>query len=135
MNLAAQTATLFLLLLANPADARTVVSLNGTWQIAEGSGFLVALSTQLDTELIREGRVRDLVRQIQNLRKEIGLEVSDRIRIEYTASDEMAAAVSAHTAYLGEETLALEINRRDSIENGKSIKLGDESIVISISKA
>jgi len=105
------------------------------WQISEGGGFLVALSTQLDTELIREGLVRDLVRQIQNLRKEVGLDVSDRIRIAYAASDEMAAAVSAHAPYLGEETLALEITRRESVENGKKIKLGDLSIVLSLSKA
>ena len=95
----------------------------------------MAISTELDTELIREGLVRDLVRHIQNLRKEIGLDVADRIRIAYFASDEMAAAVSAHYDYLAGETLALEITRSDSmIDSSHTVKLGGESIQLAITK-
>jgi isoleucyl-tRNA synthetase len=106
------------------------------WVIAEGSGFLVALNTALDEGLIREGLVRDLVRHIQNIRKEIGLDVADRIRIAYVANDELAAAVSAHSEYLAGETLALEIERR-SEQSGSAhqVKLGAESIHLMISKA
>ncbi|HKP87604.1 MAG TPA: isoleucine--tRNA ligase [Blastocatellia bacterium] len=105
------------------------------WEVAEGNGFLVAVSKVLDTELIREGLVRDLVRQVQNLRKEIGLDVADRIRIAYFASDEMAAAVFDHNDYLAGETLALEISRSDSpIDSSHAIKLGGESIQLAISK-
>lgn len=47
--------------------------------MSEGNGFFVAIDTKLDSQLIREGLVRDLIREIQNLRKEAGLEVADRI--------------------------------------------------------
>ena len=105
------------------------------WEISEGNGFLVALFTALDDGLIREGRVRDLVRHIQNLRKEIGLDVSDRIRIEYAAGDELAAAVAAHENYLAEETLALEIRRSAGPpEAAHAIEMGGESIRLGISK-
>jgi isoleucyl-tRNA synthetase len=106
------------------------------WVIAEGNGFLVALNTELDTGLIREGLVRDLVRHIQKIRKEIGLDVADRIRIAYVAGDELAAAVTAHSEYLAGETLALEIERR-SEESGTAhqVKLGAENIHLMIAKA
>jgi isoleucyl-tRNA synthetase len=106
------------------------------WVIAEGNGFLVAISTDLDAGLIREGLVRDLVRHIQNLRKEIGLDVADRIRIAYVAGDELAAAVKAHSEYLAGETLALEIERRKEPSGAAhQIKLGSENIHLVITKA
>jgi isoleucyl-tRNA synthetase len=106
------------------------------WEISEGNGFLVAINTELDSHLIREGRVRDLVRHIQNLRKEIGLDVADRIRIAYYASDELAAAISAHSDYLAGETLALAITRKEEPPAAaREIKLGSESLQVSIEKA
>lgn len=106
------------------------------WEIAEGNGFIVAISTQLDAGLIREGLVRDLVRHIQNLRKEKGLDVADRIRIAFAAGEELAAAVAAHSDYLAGETLALEINRQQGpIQGASTVKLGRESIEIAIQKA
>jgi isoleucyl-tRNA synthetase len=105
------------------------------WEISEGDGFLVAICTQLDDNLIREGLIRDLVRHIQNLRKEIGLDVADRIRIAYFASDEVAAAMTAYNDYLAGETLALEIGRSISpLGSSHSVKLGGESIELIINK-
>ncbi|HKV38072.1 MAG TPA: class I tRNA ligase family protein, partial [Blastocatellia bacterium] len=106
------------------------------WEVSEGDGFLVAICTRLDTGLIQEGQVRDLVRHVQSLRKEIGLEVTDRIRIAYRANDKLAAAVSENGDYLAGETLAVEIKRADSpLDSPHTVKLGDESIEISIVKA
>jgi isoleucyl-tRNA synthetase len=106
------------------------------WEISEGQGFLVAIHTELSTELIREGLVRDLVRHIQNLRKEIGLEVTDRIRVAYSAGDHMAAAVASHGEYLAGETLAVEIRRESGpLAGAHEIKLGQDTIQISLAKA
>jgi isoleucyl-tRNA synthetase len=106
------------------------------WVIAEGNGFLVALNTELDAGLIREGLVRDLVRHIQNIRKEIGLDVADRIRISYVAGDELAAAVAAHSEYLAGETLALEITRKsDQSGPAHQVKIGAEIMNLMITKA
>jgi isoleucyl-tRNA synthetase len=106
------------------------------WVLSEGNGFLVAINTELDAGLIREGLVRDLVRHIQNLRKEMGLDVTDRIRIAYAAGDEPAAAVSAHADYLAGETLALEIERRAECPGeAREIRLGSDVIHVAIAKA
>jgi len=107
-----------------------------SWAIAEGNGFLVAVNTELDAGLIREGLVRDLVRHVQNIRKEIGLDVADRIRVGYVAGDELAAAIAAHSEYLAGETLALEIERRSGISGrAHQVRLGGETIQLTISKA
>ncbi len=106
------------------------------WAMAEGSGMTVLLSVELTPELQREGAVRDLVRHVQNLRKKIGLEVTDRILLEYTAADAMALAVEHHANYLAEETLAVEIARKaQASPNAQRISLGGENIDLNITKA
>jgi isoleucyl-tRNA synthetase len=72
----------------------------------EESGTVVAVDTTLTEELIQEGLVRDLVRMIQNLRKESGFNVDDRITIEYQAEGQLAAAIASHEDYIRQETLA-----------------------------
>jgi isoleucyl-tRNA synthetase len=72
--------------------------------VVDGEGFAVALDTEITPELALEGRTRDLIRQIQEMRKQAGLEMTDRIRIIYT--DEQAASFDAHRDWIMSETLA-----------------------------
>ena len=104
------------------------------WAIAEGDGFLVALDIRLDEALLREGRVRDLVRHIQSLRKEMGLAVADRIRIRYAAGDELAATLDAASDYLAEETLAAEIRRSADPLDGVDVTLGAETVRLAVER-
>ncbi len=77
------------------------------WTAAQGEQTVVVLSTELTTELIQEGWVRDLVRHVQERRKAIGCEYTDRIEIGLeSAADELRRAVEAHREYLTSETLA-----------------------------
>ncbi len=73
---------------------------------AEEGGYLVGLDTRLDKALRREGLARELVRTVQETRKQAGLEVSDRIVLRITGSDAVADAVAAHGDFLMDETLA-----------------------------
>jgi isoleucyl-tRNA synthetase len=73
---------------------------------AEEGGYLVGLYTRLDDALRQEGLARELVRTVQEARKQAGLEVSDRIALRVTGSAEVEQAVSAHRAFLMDETLA-----------------------------
>ncbi|MBX7058807.1 MAG: isoleucine--tRNA ligase [Leptospirales bacterium] len=73
---------------------------------AESGGLLVALDTRLNEALIQEGMVRELVRNIQELRKGSGLEVTDRIRLQIEASERLQAAAAQHRSYIDSETLA-----------------------------
>ena len=72
----------------------------------EDRGYLVALNTSLSPELVREGTARDVVRLVQNARKEAGLAVSDTILLAFNATGEAAAAIAEHRAWIAGEVLA-----------------------------
>ncbi len=76
------------------------------WLVASEGEITVALDTTLDEELRREGLVREFVFWVQNLRKQAGLEVTDRIRIVCSAPPELQQAVEALRDYVQRETLA-----------------------------
>ena len=78
--------------------------------IATERGVTVLLDTRLTDELIREGLARELINRIQRLRKDSGLQVSDRIRLRLLADGNLAAAVSEHREYIARETLATAID-------------------------
>ncbi len=75
----------------------------------EERGYLAALNTTLTPALIREGRARDVVRLVQNARKDAGLAVSDTIELELFADDDLAAAIEEHRATIAAEVLALHL--------------------------
>jgi len=77
--------------------------------VASEGAYLAALVTDLTPELIKEGLVREFVRRVQSLRKEADLDISDRIKLFYTASEGLREAIEVHEAYIKEETLAKEI--------------------------
>jgi isoleucyl-tRNA synthetase len=76
---------------------------------AADRGVLVVLDTSLSPELIAEGRARAAVRLIQDARKKAGFDVSDRIRVRYSASDGVSEAFAQHAAYIQRETLATDL--------------------------
>jgi isoleucyl-tRNA synthetase len=75
--------------------------------VASLDGVTVALDTTLDDELRSEGRVYDLIRTVQTLRKERGLELTDRIVLTVPAED--AQLVERHGDWIKDEVLAREI--------------------------
>jgi isoleucyl-tRNA synthetase len=102
---------------------------------AEDSGYLTALDTTLDDELINEGIARELVRSIQDARKQAGLEVSDRISLGVSGTCGVETAIAAHRDYIMSETLATawEVNQPNALYEDKK-DLGDDSWTIEISK-
>jgi len=80
------------------------------WAAAQGRRSVVVLSTELTDELIAEGHARELVRVVQDRRKEMGCEYTDRIVVGVvTGSDELQAAVAQFGEYVKAETLAVEL--------------------------
>ncbi len=85
----------------------------------EGS-LVVGLDTALNTDLIQEGLAREFVNKVQSLRKEMDLEVTQRIEIRFYSDEEVKAAVEAHRAYIQSETLALSsvlVELSDTVED------------------
>jgi len=76
---------------------------------AEDGGAVVIVSTELTPELRQEGLARELVHRIQNLRKEAGFEIADRIRTYIAADGEVRAALDRFGDYVRQETLSVEL--------------------------
>ncbi len=75
----------------------------------EDNDYALLLNTGLDEDLKQEGYVRELIRRVQQLRKEAGFDVTDRIELYYTADEEIDSAVKNHADYLRKETLTQEL--------------------------
>jgi isoleucyl-tRNA synthetase len=76
------------------------------WAAAEDGGYIALVDSRLTPELESEGMAREVVRRLQDLRREAGLELSDRITVSYRADDFVARALEAHGAVVADETLA-----------------------------
>ena len=84
-----------------------VVSEEGSVATMLPSGAFIALDTEIDAELEAEGYARDVVRAVQDERKNAGLHVADRILLELTVPDERVDAVKEHLEFISAETLAV----------------------------
>ena len=80
------------------------------YQLEAEAGHAVALELDLDDELRREGLAREVVRAVQEARKQAGLEVSDRISLELGGDDELIDAAREHESYIAGETLATSVD-------------------------
>jgi isoleucyl-tRNA synthetase len=89
-----------------PADLLVESAAAEGFACAEEEGFLVGLDTALDDALRREGLARELVRAVQDARKQAGLEVADRIVLCVEGDAAVTAAIAEHRDYLMSETLA-----------------------------
>ncbi len=76
---------------------------------ATEAGYTVAISTELTPELVREGLARDVIRFVQESRKQAGFDVSDHIRMGYEAEGDLPAAIEEHTKTIADEVLADEL--------------------------
>ncbi len=95
------------------------------WLVASEGGVTVALDTALTPELIAEGLARETVNRIQNLRKDAGLDVSDRIALRLTTdSEELTAALDTHRAYIYGETLASEMDAEGEQDAALETEIG-----------
>ncbi|MBT7191307.1 MAG: isoleucine--tRNA ligase [Anaerolineae bacterium] len=106
------------------------------YAVSSDGAYLAALVTDLSPELVAEGLAREFVRRIQDMRKAADFDVSDRIKVFVTASDEIHAAVDAHRAYISGETLAVEISFAAPPADAEMVdqKFGDEVAKIGLLK-
>ena len=103
------------------------------WLVATDNGVTVALDTTLTEELIQEGIAREFVSRIQNLRKDSGFEVTDRITIDVDASENISSAIKVKSDYICTETLCNLINFAD-LSNETAIEFLEESIKVVVKK-
>jgi isoleucyl-tRNA synthetase len=79
------------------------------WLVEVDGSMTVALDTEITPELRNEGFAREFVNRIQNMRKDAGFQVTDRIKIYYSGTDVLTTALESMRAYIASETLAVEM--------------------------
>ena len=84
------------------------------WLVSSAAGVTVALDITLDEALRSEGVARELINRVQGVRKDCGLEVTDRIQLTLDAADEIRAAIEVNLDYIRVETLADEVKWQKS---------------------
>ena len=104
------------------------------WLVAHGNGLTVALDISLTEDLINEGIARELVNRIQNIRKDNGLEVTDKIDISFLADDNLKERIKNNSAYIRSETLGEKIDFPTQINNGTEVVFDNIKTQITIKK-
>jgi Isoleucyl-tRNA synthetase len=121
-----------------PEDVMVSVEQASDWASADDSGIQIALSTVLTPELIAEGMARDLIRHIQQLRKDADLEENDRITVQWTPVSSPEGVDVNSVIAKWQQTICTE-TRADSIQQvaetpdgARNVSLGDAEISLSI---
>lgn len=104
------------------------------WLVANGNGITVALDIQLNEKLIEEGIARELINRIQNLRKDVGLEVTDKIILYLTPHKSLNSAVNNNLEYIKTETLTDKVHVQDEVIEGVLVEFDEIQTHILIKK-
>ena len=104
------------------------------WLVASSGRLTVALDVTLTEDLKQEGIARELVNRIQNLRKESGFELTDRIAVQFQKDEHIINAINNNLDYLKTETLTDELEILDDLKNGMEIAFDDVNTKLIIQK-
>src|SRR5690606_16831902 len=104
------------------------------WLVASSGPLTVALDVTLDESLRKEGIARELVNRIQNIRKESGFEVTDKIDIKILKDGLVEKAISSNEAYIKTETLTAELNFEEKLDEGIAIAFDQVNTKLFIQK-
>jgi isoleucyl-tRNA synthetase len=104
------------------------------WLVANSNGITVALDITISDELRKEGIARELINRIQNIRKDSGFEVTDKITVKMEKNPQVEEAVLANDSYIKSETLTESLIFVENLQNGTEIEFDDIKTSILISK-
>ncbi|MBQ2727901.1 MAG: class I tRNA ligase family protein, partial [Alistipes sp.] len=123
-------------LVVTPADFIITSDDMPGWLVATEGKLTVALDITITEELRREGVARELVNRIQNIRKDSGFEVTDKIRVEIESKESVVAAIEEYAAYIGQQTLALEVTCAENPTGDFVVEseLDEEPLKIAVTK-
>ena len=98
------------------------------------NGITVVLDTNLSEELLEEGFVREIISKVQTMRKEAGFEVMDKIEITYEGTDKAEAVFAANAETIGDETLALKVEKAAPAGYVKEWKINGEKVTLGVER-
>lgn len=104
------------------------------WLVATEGAITIALDIQITGELRKEGIAREFINKIQNIRKDSGFEVTDRIAVKIMKHELLDDAIRTHAGYISTQTLAAELELVDELNSGMSknieIDTGVETLIL-----
>jgi isoleucyl-tRNA synthetase len=118
-----------------PDDIEVRVRSHEELVLAEDAGYAVALDTILDDDLRAEGIARDLIRAINDRRKELDFDIADRIRVQLTATGRVEAAAHRHRDSIAREVLAAEFEVHPGPVENPNLEIDGEAVGLEISRA
>lgn len=118
-----------------PNELLVTMRKNEGYAAAQNEAATVVLDTELTPELIAEGYARDFVRQVQDLRKQLELNIDDRILVNYSIEGEIAAAIADWHDWIAAEVLATSLAASGDLVDSTEVKVGNETVQVSIVKA
>jgi len=104
------------------------------WTVAVKNGLTVALDIQITPELQQEGDARELVNRVQNIRKEMGLALTDRILLKVQLREELRQAIINYNNYICREILADSIEWVPDLEGGTEVDINEELLKVDVIK-
>jgi isoleucyl-tRNA synthetase len=119
-----------------PEEVEVRVQAHAGFAVASEGAYLAALVTDLTPELVSEGLARELVRRVQDLRKQADLDIADRITLYYTASEGLKKAIHDFKDYLMGETLTVNLVEGAAPEGAPSISdtFDGETVTVAVKK-
>ena len=105
------------------------------WLVANGNGLTVALDIQLDETLIEEGIAREMINRIQNLRKDAGFEVTDKIVLYLREDKHLEKVFAKHLSYIQQETLTEKVIVEKELSSGEIITFDEIDTIVNLQKA
>jgi isoleucyl-tRNA synthetase len=104
------------------------------WTVAVKNGLTVALDIQITPELQQEGDARELVNRVQNIRKDMGLALTDRILLKVQLREGLRQAIINYNDYICREILADSIEWVPDLEGGTEVDINEELLKVDVIK-
>jgi isoleucyl-tRNA synthetase len=104
------------------------------WSVASNGALTVALDITITEPLYQEGTARELVNRIQNIRKDKGMEVTDRIEVSWSGGENFAASFDVFKSYICAEILADSFEKVPEIADGTEIEVNDAKMKVLVTK-
>jgi isoleucyl-tRNA synthetase len=119
-----------------PEEAQVRMHAREGLAVADAAGIVVGIDTELTPDLIQEGLARDIVRRVQDARKNAGFEIEDRISLTYQAGDQLSKVFEVLGGYIAAETLSVSLGAGPPTQtsHAETFKVGGEQVTIAVER-
>jgi isoleucyl-tRNA synthetase len=104
------------------------------WKVASKGALTVALDVTVTGQLQKEGYARELINRVQNIRKDMGLALTDRILVTVSNNNELLPSLTEYNAYICAEILADKLEVVPGLDAGLQVEISDFQLFVNVNK-